>query len=157
MKLVTITCLAISAALLPGCARHELPRPADLPSFGDLPFVHRIDVQQGNVVTQEMIAQLVPGMDKKKVNFVMGSPIILDTFHSNRWDYLYVNQPGHGQAERRRVTLYFTADKLARIEGNIKPAAGKLVVDTRQDTTVEVPGVYRSGIVARTQQRAPAL
>ena len=155
MKLAALSTLVIGIGTLAGCARHELPRPADLPSFGDLPFVHRIDVQQGNVVTQEMIAQLAVGMDKKKVNFVMGSPIILDTFHSDRWDYLYSFQPGHGHAERRRITLYFADEKLARIEGDVKPASGKLIVDTRQDMTVEVPGDFKPGIVTRIKNKLP--
>ncbi|MBI2800560.1 MAG: outer membrane protein assembly factor BamE [Gammaproteobacteria bacterium] len=155
MKPAALSTLVICVGTLAGCARHELPRPADLPSFGDLPFVHRIDVQQGNVVTQEMIAQLAVGMDKKKVNFVMGSPIILDTFHSGRWDYLYNFQPGHGHAERRRITLYFADEKLARIEGDVKPAAGKLIVDTRQDMTVEVPGDFKPGIVTRIKNTLP--
>ncbi|MGH8596441.1 MAG: outer membrane protein assembly factor BamE, partial [Gammaproteobacteria bacterium] len=134
----------IAIATLYACAQTDLPRPADLPHLGNLPFIHKIDIQQGNVITQEMIGQLEPGMDKKKVNFIMGSPIILDTFHSNRWDYLYTFQEGGGRVVRRRVTLYFDNDKLARVDGDIKPAAGRLLVDTRQDTTVEVPGEYNT-------------
>lgn len=154
MKLFVVFSVAVTA-LVQGCARTELPRPADLPSVGSLPFVHKIDIQQGNVVTQEMIAQLKPGMEKKKVNFIMGSPIILDAFHSNRWDYLYTMQAGGGRVKRRRVTIYFDGDNLARIEGDIKPAAGKLVVDTRQDTTVEVPDALHPGLIAKIKDTIP--
>jgi len=154
MKLSVLFSAAV-IVVVEGCARTELPRPADLPSISSLPFVHKIDIQQGNVVTQEMIAQLKPGMEKKKVNFIMGSPIILDAFHSNRWDYLYTMQEGGGRVARRRVTIYFEGDNLARIEGDIKPAAGKLVVDTRQDTTVEVPGVHHPGLIAKIKDTIP--
>jgi outer membrane protein assembly factor BamE len=155
MKLLTTVSVTATAFLLHGCARNELPRPADLPNFGNLPFVHKIDIQQGNVVTQDMLAQLQPGMDKKKVNFIMGSPIILDTFHSNRWDYLYTFQAGGGRVKRRQVTLYFDDDKLARMEGDIKPAEGKLVVDTRQDTTVAVPGEYNPSLLTKLKDTIP--
>jgi outer membrane protein assembly factor BamE len=147
--------LLAACTLCTACSHTELPRPADLPGVGDLPFVHRIDVQQGNVITQEMVAQLQPGMDKKKVNFIMGSPVIRDTFHADRWDYLYTFTPGGGRTERRRVTLFFEDDKLARIEGDIKPAAGRLVVDTRQDTTVVVPNKEKTSLVTKIKGSIP--
>ncbi len=146
--------LILCCGWLAGCATTDIPRPR-LPSAESLPFVHKIDIQQGNVVTQDMIAQLQLGMDKKKVNFVMGSPIIQDTFHGNRWDYLYVNQIGGKQAKRRRITLFFEDDKLARIEGDVKPAEGRLVVDTRQDTTVEVPQTQKESLVAKIKDTIP--
>ncbi len=149
--LLILTC----GMLLQSCAQNSLPRPPDLPSIGDLPFVHKIDIQQGNVITQDMIAQLTLGMDKKKVTFIMGSPVILDTFHTDRWDYLYVFQHGGGKAKRRRITLYFSDSKLARIEGDIKAAAGKLVVDTRQDMTVDVPDTARQGLLAKIKDTMP--
>ena len=52
------------------------------------PGVYKVDIQQGNVVTQDMIDQLRPGMTRKQVRFIMGNPLITDTFHANRWDYL---------------------------------------------------------------------
>lgn len=149
--LSTLAC----GVFLQGCANTELPRPPDLPSFGDLPFVHKIDIQQGNVITQEMIAQLQYGMDKKKVNFVMGSPIIQDTFHANRWDYLYTINRNGGKTKRRRITLYFEEDHLVRVEGDVKPAAGRLVVDTRQDMTVDVPEAPPDGLIDKLKNTIP--
>lgn len=146
--------LLAAAVLGTGCARDRLPRAADLPSF-DLPFVHKIDIQQGNVVTQEMIGQLEPGMDKRKVNFIMGSPIIMDTFHADRWDYLYTFQPGGGRVEKRRITLVFENDLLARVEGDVVPAPGLLQVDTRQDMTVVVPGERRPGLMTKLKNTIP--
>ncbi len=155
MKSLGFLLLLACGMLLQSCAQNSLPRPSDLPSFGDLPFVHKIDIQQGNVITQEMIAQLAVGMDKKKVIFIMGSPIILDTFHTGRWDYLYVFKQGGSVAKRRQITLYFSDNKLARIEGDIKPAAGKLVVDTRQDMTVDVPKAAHQGLIAKIKDNIP--
>lgn len=88
-----------------------------------IPGVHKIDIQQGNVITQEMVNKLKPGMTKNQVKFVLGTPPIADAFHQNRWDYIYSLQQGGGERQQRRLTLFFDDDKLARIEGDIKPAA----------------------------------
>ena len=64
------------------------------------PGVYKIDIQQGNVVTQDMIDQLRPGMTRRQVRFIMGNPLIQDTFNTNRWDYLYSLQPGGGKRQR---------------------------------------------------------
>jgi outer membrane protein assembly factor BamE len=126
-----------------------------LPSVGDLPFVHKIDVQQGNVITQEMVAQLRKGMDKKKVQFIMGTPIILDTFNNTRWDYLYTFQHRGGEIERRRVTLVFADDKLDRITGDVTAAAGEIEVELHKDTTVDVPKTGGRGMMARIKDTIP--
>jgi len=68
-------------------------------------LVHKIDIQQGNVITQDEINQLEPGMTRRQVQYVMGSPMIADVFHQDRWDYLYRMQPGYGEASTEHVTL----------------------------------------------------
>ena len=104
------------------------------------PLVYRIDIQQGNVVDQEMINKLQPGMDKKRVRFIMGTPLITDPFHSDRWDYIYSMEPGNGVREQRRITLYFKNEKLAYVDGDIKvnafPSAD---TDEKKDQVVDVP------------------
>lgn len=88
------------------------------------PLVYRIDIQQGNVIDQDMLNRLKPGMDKEKVKFIMGTPLIMDPFHSNRWDYVYSMEPGEGERKQRRVTLYFRDDKLAYVDGDISVNPG---------------------------------
>jgi len=83
--------------------------------------IHQIDIQQGNVVTPELAAQLKPGMDKKQVIFILGNPLITDIFHHDRWDYLYLLQPHKGVTERYHLSLYFADDKLVRIENDTPP------------------------------------
>lgn len=160
MKWFFLFSLVLVGVLLGGCASERMTLPVDvpaipLPSLGDMPFVHKIDIQQGNVVTQDMIAQLQLGMDKKKVNFVMGSPVIQDTFHGDRWDYLYMSSIGGERARRRRITLYFNEGLLDRVEGDITPATGRLIVDTRQDSTVEVPDAQKAGLIAKITDSIP--
>jgi outer membrane protein assembly factor BamE len=96
-----------------------------------------MDVQQGNLVTQEMVSQLQPGMDRQKVRYIMGTPLIVDVFHQDRWDYYYSFRPGGGELEQRRVTLFFDSDRLARIEGDVVPAAQEGAA--AEQRTVSVP------------------
>lgn len=84
------------------------------------PLVYRMDIQQGNMVDQEMLDRLKPGMTKKDVKFILGTPLLIDPFHADRWDYVYSFEPGDGEREQRRITVFFTEDKLQRIEGDIK-------------------------------------
>ncbi|MDM8567420.1 outer membrane protein assembly factor BamE [Candidatus Halobeggiatoa sp. HSG11] len=83
--------------------------------------MHMIDIQQGNVVTQEMLDRLELNMPAKKVQFIMGTPLIVDVFHQNRWDYMYTFQGSYKKREQRRISLFFDNDKLLqKIEGDIK-------------------------------------
>jgi outer membrane protein assembly factor BamE len=81
-----------------------------------------MDIQQGNVVTSKMIMQLRPGMTKSQVRFIMGTPLIQDTFHSNRWDYFYQMRKEGKIIEQRRVILEFDNEALARVRGDVIPA-----------------------------------
>jgi len=87
-----------------------------------IPFVYRVDIQQGNVIEQAMIDKLEPGMSRAKVKFIMGTPLLVDPFHSNRWEYIYSNEPGSGTRVQRHITLFFKDDKLTHLEGNVTPA-----------------------------------
>ena len=109
-------------------------------STDKIPGVYRIDIQQGNDVTQDMINQLKPEMTKKQVAYVMGTPLLIDTFHPDRWDYVYSFHPGNGNREQRRLTLFFTDDKLVNIEGDTRTVAREDLPKTeRVDANVEVP------------------
>ena len=120
--------------LLPlGCARSS-------DGTWKAPLVYRVDVHQGNVVDQDMINKLKPGMDKKQVKFIMGTPLITDTFHNDRWDYLYSFEPGKGEREQRRVTLYFKGDKLDRVAGDVKVSdKPRVEEDVQKERKVVVP------------------
>lgn len=152
-KLVFIALLATT--LLTGCSNPKLPSLEALPGPTDLPFIHKIDIQQGNVITQEMVGQLRRGMDKKKILFIMGTPIIKDTFNDQRWDYVYTLLHGGGHVERRNVSLVFVDEQLDHITGDIVAASGELIIDTHQDMTVEVPLYFRKSILTRMKNKIP--
>lgn len=77
---------------------------------------HKIDIQQGNVVTEEQLSQLELGMNWRQVRLIMGTPLLTDPFHHDRWDYYYSLKPGRKPLVRYRATLYFDGEKLSRIE-----------------------------------------
>jgi outer membrane protein assembly factor BamE len=85
---------------------------------------YRIDVRQGNALTQEMVSRLSPGMTREQVRFVMGSPMLVDIFHADRWDYVYQLSTGYNPPERRKLALFFSGDKLERVEGDVVAADG---------------------------------
>lgn len=92
--------------------------------------VYKQDVQQGNVLDQDMIDQLRPGMSKRQVSLVMGSPAISSPFHHDRWDYVYTFQHRGGDIAIKTMTLVFEDEQLVRIEGDYLPSAAELLTDT---------------------------
>lgn len=86
---------------------------------------YKLDVQQGNVVTSKMLLQLRPGMTKSQVRFIMGTPLIQDSFHGNRWDYVYQMREGGKIKEQRRVILDFENELLKSVRGDVIPAGSE--------------------------------
>ena len=80
---------------------------------------YRIDVRQGNYVTQDMVAKLKPGMSRDQVRFALGTPLVADMFHADRWDYVYRFQPGRGEVQLRRLVVFFAEGKLVRVGGDV--------------------------------------
>ncbi len=114
-----------------------------------LPIVHRIDVQQGNVVTQEQVDQLRPGMTRQQVRYLLGTPLIQDTFHPERWDYVYYFKPGRGEPQETKITLVFRDERLHEIRGDLRPRPDAEPVSHKR--TVVVPPQERKpeGILTR--------
>ncbi|MEJ2419898.1 MAG: outer membrane protein assembly factor BamE [Exilibacterium sp.] len=90
-------------------------------SYFQFPGVYKIDVQQGNIVTQEMVNKLKPGMTKRQVRFIMGTPLVVDTFNQNRWDYYYSLLNANGDITKERVSIFFDDDKLTHLTGAYRP------------------------------------
>jgi outer membrane protein assembly factor BamE len=103
-----------------------------------IPGVYTIDIQQGNIIEQSMVDQLRPGMNKRQVLYIMGSPMLNDVFHKNRWDYLYSDQPSGEDRVQKQISLFFENDQIAGIQGDFRPSATP-VIKTSGETTVDVP------------------
>ncbi len=86
---------------------------------------YKLDIPQGNVISQEMLAKLKPGMTPSQVRFVLGTPLVVDPFHKERWDYVYSLVTGGKQREHRHATVIFENDKLKTVEGDVAPGSVK--------------------------------
>lgn len=101
--------------------------PTGLRKFLGIFSPYRIDVQQGNFVSREMVAQLREGMAQKdgvtrdQVRFVLGTPLLTDIFHADRWDYLFRLRKGNGEVISSRVAVFFQNNRLVRIDGDQLP------------------------------------
>jgi outer membrane protein assembly factor BamE len=103
---------------------------------------YRIDVRQGNYVTQDMVAKLKPGMSRDQVRFALGTPLVADMFHADRWDYVYRFQPGRGEAQLRRLIVFFQDGKLVRVGGDVVAEAAESTAATEPvpaARVIEVP------------------
>ena len=89
----------------------------------DFPGVYQIAIPLGNIITQEMVDQLRPGMTKRQVIFVMGTPLVRDPFHQDRWDYIYNFQPGGGVRGQERLSVFFVEDALINFTGDFTPTS----------------------------------
>ena len=108
---------------------------------------YKIDIQQGNVVTQEMVSKLKPGMSKAQVRFILGTPLLTDVFHTDRWDYVYVLNKAGKLQEQRKLTVLFNGDALKRLEGDVIEAA-PIDPKSQQDKAID----KTSGAVVESSQ-----
>lgn len=93
---------------------------------------YRIEVVQGNVVTREMAAAVRPGMSRTQVRDILGSPLLTDIFHADRWDYMFTIRRQGAEPQQRRVTAHFDGEQLARLEADELPTEQEFVdsIDT---------------------------
>ncbi|NQZ33465.1 MAG: outer membrane protein assembly factor BamE [Oceanospirillaceae bacterium] len=99
--------LTTAAILLSGCTQ--------------FPGVYKLDIPQGNIITQEKVNQLRPGMTPRQVQYIMGTPIIADTFNADRWDYIYTMKKPNQTPTNTKVTVFFSNGVLANIKGDLRP------------------------------------
>ncbi|MCB2261476.1 MAG: outer membrane protein assembly factor BamE [Candidatus Thiosymbion ectosymbiont of Robbea hypermnestra] len=133
--------LVIGATLvLAGCSVDKKHPQAGTSVLEKLPFVHKMTIEQGNVVTEEMVDRLQPGMTKSQVRFLLGTPMLIDLFHTNRWDYTYTLRRGHDEPVITRLTLLFDhEDYLVRIQGDLQPDLDRAAQRQPKDLLVSVP------------------
>lgn len=121
-KIFTPICLIVSCFFV-GCG-------SKLPALKS----YKMEIQQGNVVTSKMLLQLRPGMTKSQVRYIMGTPLIVDSFHGNRWDYFYQLRQQGKVIEKRRVILDFDKELLTTVRGDVVAASDKSA-ETPVDTS----------------------
>ena len=112
---------AVALCLLAGCSSLESNR------WVNVFAPYRIEVVQGNVVTSEQLARAVPGLTRAQVRDILGTPLLTDMFHADRWDYVFMlNRPGT-PLQKRAVVVIFEDDKLARIDAPALPSDSEFI------------------------------
>ena len=129
MTLFRFARVVLLAAAISGCS--SVPRIVN---------EYKIDIQQGNVLTQDMVAQLRPGLTKDQVRFILGTPVLMDMFHANRWDYVYRLQKGNsGSVETRKFSTFFDAGgKLTSVAGDVMAAQASDAAAAPESKTREI-------------------
>jgi outer membrane protein assembly factor BamE len=123
---------------------------------------YKIDVRQGNYVSQEMAGQLKVGQTKDQVRFILGTPLVADMFHADRWDYVYRFQPGHGEPQMRHMEVFFADGKLLRVAGDVvanEPVSGEAQAPASTAHMIEIapePGVAKEEKKKEAVAPAPA-
>lgn len=121
LKILTLS--LVSTVLISACT---------MPKFG-LPRVHRITIQQGNLVTQDMVDRLKPGMSKKQVAFVMGDPVVKNPFDDDRWDYVYTVFIQPNFSSEKRMSIFFVDEQLSHFTGDYVPSSENKAADAVND------------------------
>ena len=87
-------------------------------SYFQFPGVHKIYVQQGHIITDDMLEQLEPGLTKRQVRYVLGTPILADSFNDDRWDYYYSLRQGDDLLRERSMVVFFEDDRMTHFTGD---------------------------------------
>ncbi len=123
MRLAPAGAALLAITTLAGCAASADPEQR----FAGVITPYRMEVVQGNVVTQEMAAQLRPGLSREQVRNILGSPLLADVFHADRWDYVFTIRRQGAAPQRRHMTVLFQGDKLASFEAPKLPSEREFV------------------------------
>ena len=128
IKKILITAVAGMVLGLSGCS-----------SWKDFSLVHTPDIQQGNIVTPEMVAQLKSGMSKRQVRYILGTPLLIDVFHQNRWDYTFTMKKRNEAMEVKQFSVFFKDDQLLSYHSDILPAEDLESLKDKKEIIVSVP------------------
>lgn len=151
-----LPCLLCAAVMLPGC--ESLGRTDSL--FGII-TPYRIDIVQGNAITREQAALIKPGMNRLQVRDVLGTPLVADPFHANRWDYIFTLRRPGATAQRRNVVVQFEGDAVKSIEAPDLPSERDFVdsISRHKDRPaprLELTEDERRALPAPVRRPAPA-
>ncbi len=156
MHKLLIVPMGIALAFAAGCSStgktgNDVPVASSKP-----PLVYRPNIQQGNVVSQEAVNQLKPGMTRSQVQYLLGTPMLVDVFHQDRWDYYYSMEEGGDVVATRRLTLRFRDDWLVEIEGNLRPDPQADPMGTPKEVIYSVPDHDSGGLFSGKKGGAEA-
>jgi outer membrane protein assembly factor BamE len=147
----------IGALILAGCTSTA----GTSPTFLGVIRPYRIDIVQGNVVTREQLGLLKPGMSRNQVRDVLGSPLITDAFHGNRWDYIFTIDRAGTEVQRRSVVVLFEGERMVSVDAPDLPSERDFVASISRQGEVHVPKLElsdeeRKALPVPPKREAPA-
>jgi len=116
---------------------------------------YRPDIQQGNFVSAEMLSQLKVGQTREQVRFLLGTPLLMDIFHADRWDYPFYLARGNGELTTSRVTVFFKGDVVERFEGGNLPTEREYIDRIAGPLKTVAKDAKKAAAVANTRPVAP--
>lgn len=123
-----LVCLLVGLGGLGGCATQSEPLVVRTPGMIERLTPYKVEIQQGNVVTREQVTLVKPGMSREQVRDLLGSPMLTDVFHGQRWDFIYAVGRGSGSPEQRfSVAVFFEGDKVQRVAAPDLPTENEFV------------------------------
>jgi outer membrane protein assembly factor BamE len=155
---MTFKTIAAAGVTLLLCACSSLP--SVIPSTGDLfGFItpYRIDIVQGNVVTKEQVALVKPGMSRAQVRDVLGSPMLTDPFHADRWDYIFTFRRQGTEPQRRSVVVTFAGDAVKAIDAPDLPGEREFVSSIVKASNTKPPPLELSEAQRKALPRPAAV
>lgn len=117
-----LTIMTLLATLMTGCG-----------------LVYKLDIQQGNILEQEDVDKIRPGMTREQIVFILGQPVLESSFHDDTWYYLYEYRPGKGDIRKQRLVLNFDGDRLASLTGTLKPSSAQATSADSDDNEEPLP------------------
>ena len=145
-KLTVLAALSLVALGLAGCGTTS--------SLVNHLTPYKIDINQGNYVTQDAVDKLKPGMTRAQVRFLLGTPLVQDAFHANRWDYVYRLYKSGDLVEQKQFTVWFENDVLAKYSGDVMPALKPALAETpasaAKAVVAEAPASAAKPVVTET-------
>lgn len=158
--------IALGSLALSACTTRSEPVAIRSPGIMERLTPYRVQIQQGNVVTREQVALVKPGMPREQVRDLLGSPMLTDLFHDDRWDYLYaVGRGGNiSGTNRLSVTVFFKNDSVDRVAAPDLPTENEFVArmagpapDTKNLPTLELSAEQRARLPAPVKGESVAL
>lgn len=126
MRLPLVSSLLVAAVLAGACSAYD----STSRKVADAITPYRINIVQGNFVSREAASQLREGMTRDQVRFLLGTPLLTDVFHGNRWDYVFSFRRGSTPVvQQRRYTVFFDGDKLVKFGGDELPSEYELIAE----------------------------
>ena len=153
---ILLLCTLLGACLLSGC--ESLQRTDSL--FG-LITPYRIDIVQGNAITQEQAEKVKPGLTRLQVRDALGTPLMADPFHADRWDYIFTLRRPGAEAQRRSVVVFFEGDVVKSIEAPALPSEREFVASISRFKDIRAPKLElseaeRAALPMPPKREAPA-